>query len=142
MELIEITCPYGRITPERNTMEDAFEFKMNKYQKLAEEIEEKTGTKVKVIPVIVSSMGAVYAKTMTMLKKLLKCEDKKLKKIGRKISEAAMIGSFDVWRKYIAKRERPVRGNEEVELITEEERKMRSKKSQTEKWKKWLGNQQ
>jgi hypothetical protein len=121
MEIVEITCPYGRISEERNTMESAFEFKMNKYQKLADEIEEKTEMEVRIIPVIVSSMGSVYSKTMMLLKKLLKCEDRKMKKIGRKMSEAAIYGSFEVWRRYISAKERPIEENVEAEKMIEEE---------------------
>jgi hypothetical protein len=88
-------------------MENAFELKMNKYQRLADEIEEKTGIGVRIIQVIVSSLGSMYSKTMVLLKKLLKCEDQMLKKIERKIAEAAIYGSFEVWRKYISSKERP-----------------------------------
>jgi precorrin-2 methylase len=44
---------------------------MKTYQRLAEEVEEKADIEVKIIPVIVSSLGAVYSKTMMALKKLL-----------------------------------------------------------------------
>jgi hypothetical protein len=121
MEIIEVTCPYGRISKERNTLESLWDFKMRKYQKLAQEVEEKAKIEVRIIPVIVSSLGAVFSKTMVLLKKLLKCEDNQMKKIGRKMAEAAIYGSFEVWRQYISSKERPREENEEAEEILEAE---------------------
>jgi hypothetical protein len=71
--------------------------------------------------VIVSSLGAVYSKTMMALKKLLKCDDHQVKRIGRKMSEAVIYGSFKVWRNYISSKERTKEEDEEAETIIEEE---------------------
>jgi hypothetical protein len=52
IDLIEVICPYGRISHERNTMEYSFGHKMNKYQRLGNELHERTGAEVRVIPLV------------------------------------------------------------------------------------------
>jgi hypothetical protein len=127
MELIEITCPYGRIAHGQDTLKYSFDYKMNKYQKLVGEVEKITGMRTRVIPIVVSSFGAVYTESMKLLKKLLKCEDKKLKKIGRRMSDAVIIGSFEIWKEYIAGRKaREGENKEEAELIEEEQKQENS----------------
>jgi hypothetical protein len=77
--------------------------------------------------VIVSSLGAVYSKSMTILKELLKCDDQKMKKIGRKMSEAAIGRSFEMWRKYMSSVEGPEEENKEAVEMIEKERKEEDK---------------
>jgi hypothetical protein len=51
---------------------------------------------VKIIPIIVSSLGAVYKKSYEALESLLLCEDKVMKKLGRRLSEAAIANSLEI----------------------------------------------
>jgi hypothetical protein len=102
VEIVEFTCPYGYRSKGRDTLEKAFEDKKEKYSQLAREIEEKTRFKAHIIPGVVSSMGAIYEESIKMLEKLLKCEKKKMRKLGKKMSEQVIAGSFKVWREYIA----------------------------------------
>jgi hypothetical protein len=119
IEIIEITCPYGKISHGENTLKHTFEYKRNKYAALAAEVETITGDKVRVIPIIVSSFGAVYGESMKLLKQILKCEDEKLKKIAVKMSEAVMIGSFELWRKYTSTIERNMERKHEETMEVE-----------------------
>jgi hypothetical protein len=98
---IDVSCPYGRITYGDNSLEVAYEEKIRKYTRLATEVRNLTGTYVTIIPVIVSSLGAVYPPSLDSLKALLNVDKKTIQKIGRKLSEAAIEGSFDIWRKYM-----------------------------------------
>jgi hypothetical protein len=68
-------------------------------------------------------MGAIYGPSMKDLQKVLRCNNKEMKKLERKMSETVISGSWEIWRnnaKHIG------RGNrEEVnQLIAEEERSM------------------
>jgi hypothetical protein len=116
VDLIEFTCPYGHRSHGEDTLKQAFEHKREKYSRLAKEIYELKGTKTTVIPVIVSSMGAVYGESMKMLKGLLKCEDKEMRKIGTQMSTAVIVGSYEIWRKYVSERkvDKDVEGEKEV----------------------------
>jgi hypothetical protein len=42
----------------------------------------------------------VYAKLFEALRNLLLYDDKKMKKIGRRLSEAAIRGTMNFWRRY------------------------------------------
>jgi hypothetical protein len=70
--------------------------------------------------IIVSSMGAVSGPSMKDLKKILKCNNKKMKKLERKMSETAILGSFEIWRNNSMQIERGNR-DDVNELIAEEE---------------------
>jgi hypothetical protein len=75
-----------------------YEEKKRKYAELANVLKIVTGKQVRVTAVIVSSMGAVYMSSMTDLQKVLKCNDRELKKLGRKMSETVILGSMEIWR--------------------------------------------
>jgi hypothetical protein len=81
-----------------NTLGNVYVDKMHKYSELAREIRRVRRMRVKIIPIIVSSLGAVYPDTLTELGEILKCNEKEKKKLGRRISEAALMGSFRMWR--------------------------------------------
>jgi hypothetical protein len=54
LELIEFSCPYGRISHGRNTLEFTYRQKKEKYASLAEELRELRRQKVRVPAIIVS----------------------------------------------------------------------------------------
>jgi hypothetical protein len=76
---------------------------------------------VQIIPIIVSSLGAVYEKSFEALRALLGggCLDKTMKIIGRRLSEAAVAGSLEIWRKY--SKEMPHSENGRAEQIMRRE---------------------
>jgi hypothetical protein len=99
-EIIEFSCPYGYHTREGDKLELVFEQKHRKYAQLAREISEATHQRVRVTVVIVSSLGAIYLPSLKELHKVLKCGDTDLRRLGRKMSEAVIRGSMEIWREY------------------------------------------
>jgi hypothetical protein len=99
-EIVEFSCPYGSMTRNGNNLEHLFNQKHAKHQQLAEEVRRVRNIAVRVTVVIVSSLGAVFIPSLKELHKLLKCNDRQLRKLGRRMSEAAIEGSMDIWREY------------------------------------------
>jgi hypothetical protein len=95
--LIDISCLYGRISYGGNTSETVYIDKLEKYRRLTHETGTIRGMKIETIRVIVSSLGIVYAESLEALKSLLSCDDRKKKKIRRRQSDAAIVGSFQIW---------------------------------------------
>jgi hypothetical protein len=100
-ELIEVTCPYGYISHEVDTLERAFEEKKAKYRDLSIVLSEQLNHKVRLTPVVVSSMGAVFGLSMVKLNEVLRCDERHERKVGRKMSDAAITGSMKIWQKYV-----------------------------------------
>jgi hypothetical protein len=98
--LIDISCPYGRISYGENTLEKVYVDKLEKYGRLARDLETIRNMKVEIIPIIASSLGAVYSQSLEELQHLFVYEDKMKKKIERRLSQAAVAGSFQIWRGY------------------------------------------
>jgi hypothetical protein len=118
---MEVSCPYGRKSYGENTLEKVYLDKMVKYRDLADQTKRIRRMDVQIIPIIVSSLGAVYEKSFEALRALLEggCLDKTMKIIGRRLSEAAVAGSLEVWRKY--SKEMPHPENRRAEQIMRRE---------------------
>jgi hypothetical protein len=118
-EIIEFSCPYGYISRGRSTLERVYQEKKRKYTELARTLKRLRKGEVRVTAVIVSSMGAVYDKSLKDLQQVLRCTDRELKKLGRKMSEAVIIGSMEIWRQNA----KDFRGgtSETAEAVIEEE---------------------
>jgi hypothetical protein len=97
---IDISCPDRRMSYEENTLEKVYIDKRDKYRRLAEETKQIRRMEVKIIPIVISSPGAVHAKSLEALQSLLMGDDKKMKIIGRRMSEAAIAESLEIWRKH------------------------------------------
>jgi hypothetical protein len=126
IEMIEFSCPYGRIANGQNTLELTYRHKHEKYTRLVEELKRLSGKKVRLTVVIISSMGAVWKQSLKDLQKLLKCDDRKLNKLGREMSEVVIKGSMEIWRRdtggrYVEAREEHDVIRNEIEIIEEEE---------------------
>jgi hypothetical protein len=80
IEILEFSCPYGYISHGRNTLEKVYEEKKAKYEALARELRTRRQEEVKVTAVTVSSIGAVYGPSMKDLQKVLRCNDKELRR--------------------------------------------------------------
>jgi hypothetical protein len=126
-EIIEFSCPYGYRSRNGDTLMFTHTQKHVKYMQLAEELRRSRNMAVRVTVVIVSSLGAVYAESLKELHKMLKCDNRKLRKLGQRMSEAAIEGSREIWRDY-AKTMNHERGEEadaviarEIEVIEEQE---------------------
>jgi hypothetical protein len=109
-ELLDISCPYGRIMDGDNTLEKTYNAKITKYTRLADELQQRRQFYTNITPIIVSSLGAVYPKSLSALQVLLKCNDNEIQVIGRRMSEAAIAGSFDIWGRYMGGRPHPGEG--------------------------------
>jgi hypothetical protein len=98
--LIDISCLSGRISHGASTLAKVSLDKKAKYCKLAQETSNIREVRVEIIPIIVSSLGAVPARSTEALRNLLSCNDKAVKKIGRWPSEAAIMRSMEIERRY------------------------------------------
>jgi hypothetical protein len=120
IETLEFPCPYGCISHDRNTLEKTYEAKEEKYEELARILNTQREEEVRVTVVIVSSMGAVYGPSMKDLQKVLRCNDKEMKKLARQMSNTVILGSMEIWGNNAKRIERE---NQEVvnALIEDEE---------------------
>jgi hypothetical protein len=98
MVLIDISCPCGRIFYGANTLRKVYIDKKEKYSSLTEETSNIRKMHVEKIPIIISSLGGVHARSPEALRNLVLCDDKEIKKIGRPRSEAAIARSMEIWR--------------------------------------------
>jgi hypothetical protein len=98
IEIIEFFCPYGYMTQGENALKRVFEQKQCKYRQLAQELSNLRHERVWVTAVIVSSLGAVYMQSLKDLHAVLRCDDRRPEKLGRRISEAVIRGSMETWR--------------------------------------------
>jgi hypothetical protein len=93
--------------------------KKGKSAELVNVLTRVTGKQVRVTAVIVSSMGAVYVPSMKNLQKVLKCNDRELKKLARRMFETVIVGSMEIWRQ--TTRTIGAGMNDEVNRLIEEE---------------------
>jgi hypothetical protein len=100
IEIMEFSCPYDYMTQGENSLKRVFEQKQRKYRKLAQELSNLRHERVRVTAVIVSSLGAVYMRSLKDLHTVLRCDDRQLKKLGRRMSEAMIRGWIEIWRQY------------------------------------------
>jgi hypothetical protein len=96
-----------------NTLEKVYIDKKEKYGKLAQETSNIREIHVEIIPIIVSSLGAVHARSIEARRNLLLCNDKEMKRIGRQLSETVIIRSMEIWRRYA----RDIRRTEDARTI-------------------------
>jgi hypothetical protein len=92
---------------------------------------------VKVTVVIVSSMEAVHGPSMKDRQKVLRCNDKEMKKLARQMSDTVILGSMEIWRNNAKRIER---GNQEVANVRLKMKK-RGSKRQESNWREKSGEQ-
>jgi hypothetical protein len=100
VEIIDFSCPYGYMTQGENALKRAFEQKQRKYRQLAQDLSNLIPERVWVTAIIVSSLGAIYMQSLIDLHTVLRCDDRQLKKLGRRMSEAVIRGSMEIWRQF------------------------------------------
>jgi hypothetical protein len=125
---------------DRDTLEKTYEAKRVKYEELTRTLSTLRQAKVRVTTIILSSVGAVYGPSMKDLQKILRCNNEAMKKLERKMSETAILGSLEIWRNNAMQMERGNR-DDVNELIAEEEvstekQELNSKKREAEKMKR------
>jgi hypothetical protein len=77
-------------------------------------------------------MGVIYGPSMKDLQKVVRCNDKAMKKLARQMSETVILRSLEIWRNYARRIEQ---GNREEanELIAEEEVRMEEARVELER---------
>jgi hypothetical protein len=123
IEIVEISCPYGYIAHNQDTLKKTYETKKTKYAELARTLRTQQHKEVRVTAVIVSSMGAVYGPSIKDLQKVLRCNDQEMKKLARKMSETVILGSMEIWRDNVRQVE-PGNRDEVNEIIRDEEARL------------------
>jgi phosphatidylserine/phosphatidylglycerophosphate/cardiolipin synthase-like enzyme len=101
IEIIEFSCPYGYISRGRDTLERAYDEKKRKYMELALNLKRLRREEVRLTVMIVSSMGAVYDRSLKDLQRVLGCTDRKMPKLGRQMAETVIMGSMEIWRQNV-----------------------------------------
>jgi sugar phosphate isomerase/epimerase len=96
MEILEFSCLYRHISHGINSLERVYEEKKRKYAELAKELKNLQREQVRVTAVIDSSMGAIYDPGLKDLLKILRCNDKQMRKVGRKLLETVIVDSLAI----------------------------------------------
>jgi hypothetical protein len=124
IEVLEFACPYGYISTERDTMKAKFDEKQEKYSEWATEVQTLSSRRVRVSPIIVSSMGAIYGPSLKALKKIFECSDRELRTVGRQMSDTVVMGSMEIWREFVKgqKEDHACEGEERREFEEEVQR--------------------
>jgi hypothetical protein len=104
-EILEFSCPYGHMSHDQDTLGAVYTHKTAKHQQLANEVGALKHQPVRITAVVVSSMGAVDAPSLRGLEKVLGCNKRDLRILGRRMSEAAIWGSMRIWRQVVQSRE-------------------------------------
>jgi hypothetical protein len=117
IEILEFSCPYGCVEDNIISLDRVFGDKFQKYTNLAEEISHITSKPAKVHPIIISSLGAIHNESITHLRSILRCKDKDLKKLGIRMSEQAIMGSFKLWIEFQKINNHRYNKQEEEEII-------------------------
>ena len=101
INIVEITCPYDMIKDNNEeTMTIAYNTKVNKYKDLINKCNEQFRRDTKLTIIVVSSLGAIYNKSIKQVKKLLRIRDnntKMLNNILRRMSTVSCIGSYFIY---------------------------------------------
>ena len=100
--IVEFSCVYANVGKDGNKLKYVYDQKISKYAGLVKECKEKTGRKVKLYTIIVSSLGAVFKKSIDGIKELLrisKKDNKLLNTVLRRMSISACIGSYFIYNK-------------------------------------------
>ena len=145
--IIDATCPYGgSLFPRENHNEDrnarsslrkAFQTKMTKYTPLKQSLEARHGQTSEILPVVVSSLGAVYKGTTSEIARQFHLPKKKENKLLRRLSRTAIEGSYRIWKELMIRKERDEnnanpRDDREEEENPEENRQQQEEESDNE----------
>ena len=79
----------------QDSLQEKYEAKQEKYRDLVRELQDK-GIRVKLVVVVVSSLGAVYKESEEEVKRLIP-NRKKANQLCRKLSTTALYGSAKIW---------------------------------------------
>ena len=102
IHIIEFTCPYDHLKEGNiEAMEEAYQDKVNKYRNLITQCRSQFNMQADLTIIVVSSLGAIYKKSIKELKKLLSLSSDRLKSklntLLRRMSIASCIGSYFIY---------------------------------------------
>lgn len=102
--MVEVMVPYDCVHDTNNrendtctTLERAYNMKTNKYKNLVDQCLAFGAERVRFAAFIVSSLGVVYNKSVNELRQILHISEKKMNQLERRISTAAIIGSYCIF---------------------------------------------
>jgi hypothetical protein len=95
--LIDISYPSGRFSRGEIILEKVSIDKKEKYSKLVEETSSIRDMHIEIIMTKISSRRAVHVRSLEVLRNLLLCNDKEMKRIRRRLFEEAIMGSMEIW---------------------------------------------
>jgi hypothetical protein len=101
-ELIEFSCPFPRVDDDGvSSLEAVYQQKKEKYEGLRCIEDISYPDKVRITPVIVSSLGTVYQQSLKDLQAVLKCSRSMIRRVGRRLSMTSIFGSMALWREFV-----------------------------------------
>lgn len=100
--LIEVNSPYAKKWEGRDSLEEKYNIKRDKYEDLVKELEAR-GVETKLSVIVVSSLGVLYKESEREIYGLI-TDKRKARRVCRVVSSLAILGSAKIWW-------RRVRGN-------------------------------
>jgi hypothetical protein len=94
LEILEFSWQHGCVCHEQDAVATVSEQKKAKYSDLANAVRELRHQPANVTAIRVSSMGAISSQSLKELRNILGCGSRETQKLGRRIEEAAITGSF------------------------------------------------
>lgn len=101
--LIEVNVPYAKNWEGRDSLEEKYELKREKYRDLTRELQAR-GVETEFYVVVVSSLGALYPESQKAIFQMLR-GDKICRTVCRMVSSKAINGSAQIWRENRRRRE-------------------------------------
>jgi hypothetical protein len=101
--LIEVNVPYAKTWEGRDSLEEKYELKREKYRDLTRELQAR-GVETEFYVVVVSSLGALYSESQKAIFQMLR-GDKICRTVCRMVSSKAINGSAQIWRENRRRRE-------------------------------------
>ena len=94
--LIEVNVPYAKTWEGRDSLEDKYNIKVDKYRDLTRELQAR-GVETEFYAVVVSSLGALYSESQKAILQMLR-SDRQCRTVCRMVSSKAINGSATIWR--------------------------------------------
>ena len=130
--IIDITCPYGGTSHTQRSLENAHNQKITKYEDLRQFLAEQHRKTAIVIPIVISSLGIAYRKSIQLLAQILKLKKSDVQTFTKRATAAALRGSLEIWSKHVREKrrettpeleeeEKEIRLSDEEQIIDEDE---------------------
>ena len=104
IHIIDVTCPYGGTSNNQRACERAYNEKLAKYEDLRQFLQERHHVETQISPVIITSLGIAYRKSIKEFAKKLQIAEKEIKAFTKRAVAATIRGSFEIWQKFVRQR--------------------------------------